>query len=116
MRLVVLLAAFLACASSAFAAAREPTPTAAEFGYDFVATANAYAAAHGKRERLVKPDCVQAAPGKYMCAYAVHRPGAKPECRLMQATWTPHAESTYTVTLSGRVARCRSLRDALDSL
>jgi hypothetical protein len=34
----------------------------------------------------------------------------------MQATWAPEAASSFGVTLSGRTARCRTLRDALDSL
>jgi hypothetical protein len=34
----------------------------------------------------------------------------------MQARWTPHSASTFTVTLAGRVPRCATLRDALRSL
>jgi hypothetical protein len=45
----------------------------------------------------------------------VHADGSS-ECHLIQARWTPNATSTFTVTLSGRVARCGSLREALDSM
>jgi hypothetical protein len=97
-------------------AAARATPTAADFGRDFVRTANAYAAAHGSVARLRHPHCVQAAPGRYMCSYAVTKPGRPVECHLMQARWTPEGPSTVTVTLAGRTLRCESLRAALDSL
>jgi hypothetical protein len=116
MRLVLVALCFLAAAAPAGAALRDPAPSAAQFGRDFVATANAYAAAHGQSARLKGADCVRAATVKYMCSYAVARPGRVAECHIMQATWTPLGTSTYTITLSGRVKRCESLRAALDSL
>jgi hypothetical protein len=93
-----------------------PPPGPAEFASDFVGTANAYAKAHGDPARLANPDCVEASPGHYMCSYAVTRPGRPRECHLIQATWTPHRASTFTITLSGRVRRCRTLREAIRSL
>jgi hypothetical protein len=97
-------------------AAVSATPTATEFARDFVGTANAYAAAHASKSRLVHPDCVEASAGHYMCSYAIMKPGAPIDCHLMQASWTPEGPSTITVTLAGRAARCESLRAALDSL
>jgi hypothetical protein len=102
--------------SSSSAAVVRSTPTAAEFGQDFVRTANAYAAAHASRARLNHPDCVEAKAGRYMCSYAVTKPGGVVDCHLMQARWNPEGPSTITVTLAGRTARCESLRAALDSL
>jgi hypothetical protein len=103
-------------AASAGASSRQHTPTALEFGQDFVATSNAFAAANGRPERLTKPDCVQAAPGRYMCSYGVARPGRALECHVMQARWRPAGPSTIVITLAGRAARCETLRAALQSL
>ena len=94
----------------------EGPPIAAEFAWQFVGVANAYARAHGDRVRLVHPDCVQASPGHYMCSYVVRRPGRTDECRIMQAVWTPDSLSSFKVMLSGQVDRCGSLREALLSL
>jgi len=91
-------------------------PEAAEFARDVVGTTTAYAVAHGDPARIENVDCVQAAPGHYMCSYAVTRPKVPRECHLMQAIWTPERDSTYTVTLAGRVHNCLTLRDALRSL
>jgi hypothetical protein len=115
-RLALAAVCSLALAAPAVAAVREPAPSAADFGEGFTSTANAYAAAHGRAARLKSPDCVQAAPGKYMCSYAIARQGRPLECHIMQAMWTPYGPSTYTVTLAGRVRKCSSLRAALDSL
>ncbi len=98
------------------ATASSPSPGPTEFASDFVGTANAYSKAHGTPVRLVNPDCVEASPGHYMCSYAVTRPRRPRECHLIQAIWTPHRASTFTVTLSGRVRRCRTLREAIRSL
>jgi hypothetical protein len=92
------------------------TPTAQEFAHAFVGTTNAFAAASGDATRIGNAHCVQASRGHYMCSYSSKRPGIAPECRLMQARWTPNAASTITVTLGGRSARCASLQDALQSL
>jgi hypothetical protein len=113
--LLIALVTLAATSQSAGATVRE-TPTAADFGRAFVGTANAYAAAHASPARLTNPDCVQAMVGRYMCSYAITRPGRRLECHLMQARWTPEEASTITVTLAGRTARCESLRAALDSL
>jgi hypothetical protein len=99
------------------AAARAPAPpTAAEFASDFVGATTAYAQAHGEPARIAHPDCVQASAGHYMCSYVVVRPERPRECHLMQATWTPERASSFTVTTSGRVTRCGTLREALRSL
>jgi hypothetical protein len=95
-------------------AAASPSPV--EFASDFVGTANAYAEAHRDPARLVNPDCVKANTTRYMCSYAVARPHRPLECHLVQVTWTPNLASTFTVTLSGRVSRCQTLKAALHSL
>ena len=95
---------------------RAGLPTAAEFGRDFVALSNRFAADHGDGRRISDPDCVQASPGAYMCSFASTRPGGPRQCHLMQARWTPRRESTITVTLGGRTKRCGSLREAIASL
>ena len=116
MRLVLVALFGLVLAAPAAATLREPTPSATQFGRDFVSTANAYAASHGQARRLKHPDCVQAVPGKYMCSYAVWWPDGRAECHLMQAKWMPLGPSTYKITLAGRVPKCSSLRAALDSI
>ena len=87
------------------------TPTAAEFGRALAGTANQFTA----RAKVADPHCVQAAPGQYMCAFAVVTDAAR-ECHIMQGRYTPNGTSTITVTLAGRTGRCDSLRSALDSL
>ena len=91
-------------------------PSAARFAQIFVATANAYASAHHDGRRVSRPHCVQAAPGRYMCAYLAVTPTHGTQCHLMQARWTPTAASTITVTLSGRTHRCGSIQEAIRSL
>jgi len=116
MRTLALLLAALVLAGSAGAAVRQPAPSAREFGRAFVGTANAFAAANGRPERLLNPDCVQASPAHYMCSYGIARPGRALDCHVMQARWQPAGPSTIVVTLAGRVARCETLRAALRSL
>jgi len=96
--------------------AAEAPPSAAEFADEFFATANAYAVEHGHAARVGRAHCVQASPGHYMCSYESRAPGRAPQCHIVQAQWTPQTASTFTVTLSGRVARCGTLRAALRSL
>jgi hypothetical protein len=91
-------------------------PTAAQFAVIFVATTNRYAVQHHQPDRVGRAHCVPGHPGHYMCSYVVTRPGRQPECHLMQAGYTPGAASAITVFLSGRTARCRTLKEALDSL
>lgn len=90
-------------------------PSASKFGAEFIGVTNQYAREHGDAARAGHAHCVQAAPGRYMCAYVVATNGM-PTCRLMQARWTPGSASTITVTLSGRTARCATLREAVRSL
>ena len=103
-------------AAAQAAPAVRTTPTAAEFAHNFVGTTNAYAEASGDRTRIGNADCVQASRGHYMCSYSAKKPGAKAECHVMQARWTPNRASTITVTLAGRTTRCGSLDEALRSL
>lgn len=91
-------------------------PAAAEFARDFEGVTNQYAAQSGDGARVAQVDCVQASRGHYMCSYAIRRPSERAECHVMQAVWTPGDVSSFKVTLSGRSARCASLRDALHSL
>jgi hypothetical protein len=92
-----------------------PPPSAVGFAKVFVASANAYAVAHRDARRVTEPHCVEAARGRYMCAYTAVTSAGR-ECHLMQARWTPTAASTITVTLSGRTHRCDSVRAAIRSL
>lgn len=109
-----IIGAGLLAAPPTHAAPMQP-PSGVEFAKIFVATANAYAAAHHDGRSVTQPHCVEAARGRYMCAYtAVTHAGR--ECHLMQASWTPKAASTITVTLSGRTHRCDSIRAAIRSL
>ena len=96
-------------------AAPSQPPSAVEFAKIFVASANAYSVAHHDGRSVTEPHCVQAARGRYMCAYTAVKPAGR-ECHLMQAKWTPTEASTITVTLSGRTRRCDSLRAAIHSL
>jgi hypothetical protein len=91
-------------------------PGPAEFARDVVGATNAFAKANGDPTRITNVDCVEASAGHYMCSYAFVRANGPRECHLMQAIWTPSRASTFTVTLAGRVHRCETLRQALDSL
>ena len=114
MRLSTIIGAALLAAPATHAAPTQP-PSAVEFAKTFVPLANAYSVAHHDARRLTEPHCVEAARGRYMCAYTAVTPAGR-ECHLMQASWTPTAASTITVTLSGRTHRCDSLRAAIRSL
>jgi len=92
------------------------TPSATEFAESFVGLTNQYAVDHRQPARFTRVNCVEAAPGKYMCSYAITRPHRHAECHIMQATWTPAKASTITVTLAGRTSRCATLRQAIASL
>lgn len=96
--------------------AHSATPAAAEFATDLAGTANQYSAQHAAGDRLARTHCVEPAAGRYMCSFAVVHQDGSNECHLIQARWTPNTESTITVTLSGRVSRCGSLREALQHL
>jgi hypothetical protein len=101
------------------AAHRNPlsTPSAADFADVFVMATNGYAQTHrGAGMRFSNVHCVQGSPGHYMCSYTADGSGRVHECHLVQAQWTPGRASTVTVTLAGRVKRCRTLRDAIRSL
>jgi hypothetical protein len=94
-----------------------PAPSASGFAALLVSSTTAYAKAHGDLRRIVQPDCVEAARGRYMCSYReIRMPGDPGRCHLLQARWTPERASLYTVTLAGRTRSCRSLKDALHSL
>jgi len=114
MKLSAIIGAALLVAPATHAAPTKP-PSAAEFATIFMGSANAYSVAHHDGRSVTEPHCVQAARGRYMCAYtAVTHAGR--ECHLMQARWTPKMASTITVTLSGRTHRCDSIRAAIRSL
>jgi hypothetical protein len=91
-------------------------PSARNFARILAGSSNQYGQEHSTPQRIQRVHCVPGSPGHYMCSYAVVQTGASSECHLIQASWTPDATSTYTVTLSGRTARCGTLRDAIDSL
>jgi hypothetical protein len=91
-------------------------PSAAELKALFVGAWNRRAEATGDPRRLRDAHCVEAAPGRYMCSYAVVQPDDPMSCHLMEASWTPGGASTITITLAGRTGRCGTLREALRSL
>ena len=98
------------------AAVPSGSPSALEFAHRFVGTTNAFAVASGDTTRIGNAHCVKASRKHFMCSYSSKRPGIAPECRIMQAVWTPNEASTITITLAGRSERCASLEDALQSL
>ena len=106
---------FLGIAPAAMAV-EMPPPSASGFAALLVSSTAAYAKAHGEPQRIVRPDCVEPARGRYMCSYEVRVPKDAAGCHLMQASWTPERASLFTVTLAGRTHSCRSLKDALNSL
>ena len=75
-----------------------PDPSAIEFEALFVGMLNRRAEKIRDPRRIRAADCVEAAPGRYMCSYAVVQPGNPMSCHLMQARWTPGRASTITVT------------------
>ena len=103
-------------AAPAAMAVEVPPPSASEFAALLVSSTTTYAKAHGEARRIVRPDCVEPVPGRYMCSYEVRVPGDAAGCHLMQARWTPERASLFTVTLAGRTSSCSSLKDALHSL
>lgn len=107
----------LGIAPAAAAAVMPSPPSASGFAAVLVSSTTAYAKAHGDPRRIVRPDCVEAARGRYMCSYLeIRMPGDPGRCHLLQARWTPERASSFTVTLAGRTRSCRSLHDALHSL
>jgi hypothetical protein len=71
----------------------------------------------GDGARIGNVDCVQGTSrGHYMCSYGIFRPSQRVECHVMQAEWTPTEIDSFRVMMSGRVARCGSLREAIRSL
>jgi hypothetical protein len=110
---VVLLAGGTASGSPAHRAALS-TPSAAEFASDLVGVTNKAAPGNGGAH-LSNVNCVQAAPGRYMCSYSVEKHGAS-TCHLMQGRWTPDLPSAITITLAGRTGRCGTLKEAIRTL
>jgi hypothetical protein len=115
---LAVFAVALALAGPAQAERRvDAPPSAPEFARVFIGLTTAYARTlDADVPRIGHAHCVQAAPGHYMCSYALVRRGRPLECHIMQALWTPRRASTITVTLAGRTARCGSLREAIASL
>jgi len=91
-------------------------PSASNFAAMLVLTTTDNAKAHGKSLKMERVNCVEPRSGRYMCSYNLRVPGSPGACHLIQARWTPGRASIFTVTLSGRTLRCRSLSDALHSL
>src|SRR5262245_14799348 len=100
----------VAAATTTGRSAAAADPSAAELEALFVGAWNRRAEATGDPRRLRDADCVEAAPGRYMCSYAVVQPNDPMSCHLMEARWTPDRASTITITLAGRTARCGTLR------
>jgi hypothetical protein len=114
--LFVAIAVLLPGLSPAALAAEIAPPSASNFGAMLVMTTTDNAKAHGKSLKIERVDCVEPTRGRYMCSYHLRVPGSPGACHLIQARWTPGRASIFTVTLSGRTSRCRSLSDALHSL
>jgi hypothetical protein len=112
---LVVIVAIFGSSDSLGATSASPAPSAKDFAAEFMGVTNAYAREHGSPTRITHADCVQGRKGRYMCSYLAVRRGAR-QCHLIQATWTPRAASSFRVTLSGRTARCGTLREAMDSL
>jgi hypothetical protein len=104
-------------AAPAAASLHGAAPGPAEFARQLAGLANQFSAQAGGDVRLTQVDCVQGAHrGHYMCSFALLRTSGPMECHLIQAIWTPTEVDSFRVTLSGRAARCGSLRDAIQSL
>ncbi len=102
--------------ASAQPVARPSFPTATNFAVVLDGSTEQYAREHGDVARIAHANCVQGDPGDYMCSYTVEKPGAAPECHLMQARWAPGSVSSFTVTLAGRTHKCGSVREAIRTL
>jgi hypothetical protein len=89
MKLSTIIGTALLAAPATHVAPTQP-PSAVEFARIFVGSANAYSVAHHAVRRITEPHCVEAARGRYMCAYTAVTPAGR-ECHLMQASWTPTA-------------------------
>ena len=104
----------LSAASLAFAGAavadNSATMSASDFARALVGTTSTLPG----KPKMVDVHCVQAAPNRYMCSYAL-RWRARHECHLMQGRWSP-STSAIVVTLAGRTRRCATLRSAIQSL
>jgi len=99
------------------AASLDAAPGPAEFAHELAGLANQFSAQTGDDGRLTQVECVQGAHrGHYMCSFALLRTSRPTECHLIQAIWTPAGVDSFRITLSGRVARCGSLREAVQSL
>ena len=114
--LVVVASALLSVQTATAGTSASAPPSANDFATAFIGVSNQYASTLVDGPRFVNAHCVEAARGRYMCAYATVWRGRAAECHLMQARWTPQAASTITITLSSRTPLCGSLREALDSL
>ena len=99
------------------AAALDAAPGPAEFARQLAGLANQFSVQTGDDARLTQVECVQGAHrGHYMCSFALVRTSRPMECHLIQAIWTPAGVDSFRITLSGRVGRCGSLREAIQSL
>ena len=90
--------------------AADATLSPAAFGRALAGAANEF----GGSAKIVNVHCVEAAPNRYMCSYALLR-RTRRECHLMQGRWSP-STAAIVVTLAGRTARCTTLRAAIQSL
>jgi two-component system, response regulator PdtaR len=114
--LLIATAALLLALPSVALASGIPPPSASGFAAVLATTPEAFASPDARSARIVRPDCVEPTPGRYMCSYLLRIAGAPDDCHLMQASWTPSRASLFTVTLAGRTPSCRSLPNALRSL
>jgi hypothetical protein len=113
LRWVAALAAAACLVPAGAVAASRGAPSAAELERDLGRLIGQDGRQGQSLVRLVNADCVRVPGDHYMCSYALVRPMAPRECRLIQGHW--HA-ATFDVTFVGRVARCTSLRSAIKSL
>ena len=108
-RLLVTAAAALTLAGAAVADSNV-TLSASDFAHELVGTTSTLPG----KPKMVDVHCVEAAPNRYMCSYALLR-RTRRECHLMQGRWSP-STAAIVVTLAGRTARCTTLRAAIQSL
>jgi len=92
------------------------TPAADDFAAILAGATDHYARNHAHTTRIDNVHCVEASTGHYLCSYRSTTAGNGSSCHATEARWTPDAESSFAVTLAGRAARCRTLREALHSL
>jgi hypothetical protein len=94
-------------------------PTAEAVAVQLAGVVNAHAAKVGGG-KIGHVSCLQGSPASYACSYVRIESVKGSSCALAILRWTPHADSTFTVQTSGRVAlapsECGPVRKVLHVL